>query len=142
MMTSSMQQPRMRRPGLRGQRSAGGFTLVEVLVALAIVAITLGAGLRVGSSQISSAQRQRDTFLAQICADNELIKLRLSRQFPSVGDRSFNCEQAGQVFQGRFRVETTPNPSFRKVDVVIFQTVAGRSEEYTLVKISTLAGVL
>ena len=106
-----------------------GFTLVEVLVALAIVAIALGAGLRVSGSQINHAQRQGDMFRAQLCVENELIKLRLTRQLPDTGDKSFSCEQAGVVLEGQLHVEATPNPSFRKVDAR-----AG------LIKLTTLMG--
>jgi general secretion pathway protein I len=117
-----------------------GFTLVEVLVALAIVAIALGAGLRVSGSQINNAQRQGDMFRAQLCAENELIKLRLTRQLPDTGDKTFSCEQAGVILEGKLHVEATPNPSFRKVDSVVYQAVGDDRQAYTLVKLSTLAG--
>jgi len=117
-----------------------GFTLVEVLVALAIVAIALGAGLRVSGSQINHAERQGLMFRAQLCAENELIKLRLTRQLPDTGDQRFSCEQAGITLAGKLHVEATPNPSFRKVDSVVYQAVAGDQEAYTLLKLSTLAG--
>ena len=117
-----------------------GFTLVEVLVALAIVAMTLGAGLRVSGSQINNAERQGLMFRAQLCAENELIKLRLTRQLPDTGDKSFNCEQAGVTLAGKVYVEATPNPSFRKVDALVYQALGDDKEAYTLLKLSTLAG--
>jgi general secretion pathway protein I len=117
-----------------------GFTLVEVLVALAIVAITLGAGLRVSGSQINNAQRQGDMFRAQLCAENELIKLRLTRQLPDTGDKSFTCEQAGVSYSGKLDVQATPNPSFRKVDSVVYQAEGDNKQAYTLLKLSTLVG--
>ena len=64
---------------MSAQRAAGGFTLVEVLVALAIVAIALLAGTRAASTLTSNAQRQTDIVLAHLCAENELVKARLSR---------------------------------------------------------------
>ena len=73
-----------------GKRIAG-FTLIEVLVALGIVAIALTAGLKATASLGRNAQRQSDVLLAQLCAENELIKLRLSRQMPGVGDSSSDC---------------------------------------------------
>jgi general secretion pathway protein I len=107
-----------------------GFTLVEVLVALAIVAITLGAGLRVSGAQINLAQRQQDMLLAQLCAENELISIKLTRQLPNLGERSFKCEQAGVIQAGMLYVQPTPNPSFRKVDAVVgtlkLSTIVGR----------------
>ena len=54
-----------------------GFTLIEVLVALGIVAIALTAGLKATASLTRNAQRQSDAVLAQLCAENELIKQRL-----------------------------------------------------------------
>ena len=121
------------------QKSAG-FTLIEVLVALAIIAITLAAGLRVSGAQINNTVRQNDMFRAQLCAENELVKLRLTRQLPDTGDKSFECEQAGATFNGTLRVEATPNPSFRKVDALVYQPAGGDKQAYTLLKLSTLAG--
>lgn len=95
---------------------ARGFTLIEVLVALAIVAIALSAGVQASSALIHNGQRQSDTLLAQLCAENELIKMRLSRQMPGVGDSDFTCEQAGRSFGGTLSVFATPNPSFRRVE--------------------------
>ena len=78
--------------GLRAQR---GFTLIEVLVALGIVAIALVAGLQATAALTLNAQRQSDVLLAHICAENELGRLRLARQLPPVGDSDQTCEQAG-----------------------------------------------
>lgn len=117
-----------------------GFTLIEVLVALAIIAITLGAGLRISGSQINLAERSGEMLRAQLCAENELIKLRLSRQLPDVGERSFSCEQAGVTLFGRLVVNGTPNPSFRKVDALVLRPTGDNKEADTLLKLSTLVG--
>ena len=65
-------------------RHTRGFTLVEVLVALGIVAIALTAGLQASAALTRHAGRQSDMLLAQICAENELVRLRLARQLPGV----------------------------------------------------------
>ncbi|MBL8306352.1 MAG: type II secretion system minor pseudopilin GspI [Rubrivivax sp.] len=96
-----------------------GFTLVEVLVALAIVAIALGAGLRAAGVLTDNAQRLSDVIAAQWCADNQLTHLRLSRQFPGIGDADFSCEQLGRSYPGKLVTRPTPNPSFRRVDAVV-----------------------
>jgi general secretion pathway protein I len=100
-------------------RPAGGFTLIEVLVALGIVAIALTAGLKATTALTYNAMRQSDILLAHICAENELIKARLSRQMPGVGDSSQTCEQAGRNFSVNVSVRPTPNPSFRRVDALV-----------------------
>jgi general secretion pathway protein I len=103
----------------RGLRRGSGFTLIEVLVSLAIVAIALVAGLQATSALTRNALRQSDVLLGQMCAENELIRIRLSRQLPNVGDNSLSCEQGGRVLQVTTSVRPTPNPQFRRVDAQV-----------------------
>ena len=98
-----------------------GFTLIEVLVALGIVAIALTAGLKATASLTRNTERQSDVMLAQLCAENELIKLRLAHQMPGVGDSSSSCEQAGQSLLVQTSVRPTPNPNFLRVDAKVFK---------------------
>jgi general secretion pathway protein I len=91
--------------------------LIEVLVALAIVAVSLTAGLKAAAALAHNTQRLGDTLAAQWCADNLLTGLRLQRQFPPVGDSDQGCEQAGASYPMKMVVRPTPNPNFRRVDV-------------------------
>ena len=96
-----------------------GFTLVEVLVALAIVAIALGAGLRAAATLTDNADRLGQVVAAQWCADNQLVNLRLERQYPGVGDAEFSCEQLGRSFRGTVATRATLNPNFRRVEATV-----------------------
>ena len=96
-----------------------GFTLVEVMVALAITAIALVAGLKATAALTDNADRQGAVLLAQLCAENKLIELRLARQLPAVGDFSSDCVQAGRTLQVAHAVRPTPNPNFRRVDAAV-----------------------
>lgn len=96
-----------------------GFTLIEVMVALVIVAIALAAGVKAAGALTDNASRLRSVGAAQWCAENRLTELRLSHQFPSSGESVFACEQLGQNYQGRLVVRATPNPNFQAVDAVI-----------------------
>lgn len=98
------------------RKHLAGFTLIEVLVALAIVAVALAAGLRASGALVNHAQRQTEQLLAQICAENELIRLRLTREMPPLGQNTVNCEQAGQQLAVSVQVSPTPNPNFRRVE--------------------------
>ena len=111
-----------------------GFTLIEVLVALGIVAIALVAGLQATTALTNNAMRQSDVLLAHICAENELVKVRLSRQMPGVGENSVPCGQAGRSFSVTVGVLPTPNPSFRRVDA---QVMDGASP---VLRLSTIVG--
>ena len=100
-------------------RVSAGFTLIEVLVALVIVAVTLGAGIKAAGALLNNAERLTEISEAQWCADNQLTGLKLAKVFPDIGESSFSCEQLGRSYAGTFKVASTPNPNFRRVDTQI-----------------------
>lgn len=100
-------------------RRSAGFTLIEVLVALAIVAIALATGVKAAGALVRNGERLAQVSAAQWCADNLLADLTLERQFPGVGDTDFACEQLGASYPGRLVVRPTPNPNFRRVEAFV-----------------------
>jgi len=96
-----------------------GFTLVEVLVALAVVALALGAGARAIGALWHDSQRQERAILGQICAANALNTISLRGRFPDLGSQVIACVQAGQSFSVTTSVQKTPNPNFRRVDAIV-----------------------
>lgn len=115
-----------------------GFTLIEVLVALGVVALTLTAGLQATGALTRNAERQTDQWLAQLCADNALTALRLQRQLPGTGDSEVACEQVGRTLRVRLAVSPTPNPNFRRVDATVLQ--GGGDNAVRLLSLSTVQG--
>lgn len=122
-------------------RHKRGFTLVEVMVALAIVAIALAAGARASGALLHNAQRQSDTLVAQLCAENELVRIRLAAQLPPIGETSFSCEQGGVSLDGTLAVTATPNPNFRRVDAHV-DTDVGSGASITTVSLLTISTVV
>lgn len=96
---------------------AAGFTLIEVLVALAIVAVALAAGSRAGGALVNNAQRLSDVTLAQWCAENRLTDMRLAKLFPDVGEARLDCQQLGRPLRLRQVVRASFNPNFRIVEI-------------------------
>lgn len=97
-----------------------GFTLIEVLVALAIVAITLGAGIKAAGALTDNAQRIVEVTSAQWCAENQLTELKLTRWFQVPTEFDFSCEQLGVSYKGKVVSRRTPNPNFLRADAQIF----------------------
>lgn len=112
-----------------------GFTLIEVLVALSIVAVTLGAGIKAAAALTANAERLALMTQAQWCAENQLAEIRLAHQFPNVGDTEFECQQLGRSYRGRLIVRPTPNPNFRRVDAAMADEA-----NQALLSISTIVG--
>lgn len=101
----------------RPSRSCGlGFSLVEVLVAVAIVAIALAAGGRAAGALLDNSQRLSDVTAAQWCAENHLVNLKLTRYFPDVGESNSSCPQLGREYKLKVLVRPSFNPNFRIVD--------------------------
>lgn len=119
-------------------RHSRGFTLIEILVALAVVAVALAAGSQATSALTRASARQSDQWLSQLCAENELIRLRLLRQLPGTGESSSECQQAGRTLKVRLSVQPTPNPNFQRVDAIVEGAVDGN--EVRLLSLSTVMG--
>lgn len=111
-----------------------GFTLIEVLVALAIVAIALLAGGKAMNALTQTAERQSEVMLAQICAENQLAAARLSQQLPGLGSTQVDCPQAGRQYEVQVGVFPTPNPDFRRIDAQVF------SGNTPLLRLTTIVG--
>jgi len=107
----------MQRGAATHRSGRSGFTLLEVLVALTIIAVALTAALR-GAMALTGNSRDLDLKLyAVLVAENQLLELRFGRSQVGVGQSQFNCEQGGVVFLCTQSVTATPNPFFRRVEV-------------------------
>ena len=98
----------------------GGFTLVEVLVALAIISIALLAALRVAAGGTNSVGELRARLLAGWVAENVLAESRARGEWPALGIQRGTQRQGGIEFAWREEIIGTPNVAFRRVDIRVF----------------------
>ena len=101
------------------RRRAAGFTLLEVLVALVIVGTALGASLRAIGSLTQNSSDLRASMMATWSAENRLTQIRLAKEWPPTGQRKFECPQGDLQFTCEENVFATPNPYFRRVEVIV-----------------------
>ncbi len=128
--------PPMRKPRRSRRRWTTGFTLLEVLVALVIVGTALAASLRAVGSLTQNSSDLRSAMMATWSAENRLTQIRLAHEWPAIGKREFACPQGELPLRCDEQILSTPNPSFRRVEVsVIDERSPGR-------KIITLSQVV
>ena len=99
-----------------------GFTLIEVLVALAIIAVALMSALRAAGQGTNNVDELRSRLLAGWVAENLLAEHRARRDWLPLGMQRGTGREGGIDFAWREEVIATPNPAFRRVDVRVFAT--------------------
>lgn len=119
----------------RAERPAAGFTLLEVLVALAVVAVALLAAIGTATQSTASAEVLRTRLFATWEAENRLAELRARRAWPDLGVSEGIAEQAGVRLRWRETVDALPDSAFRRVEIAV-RVDGGRGGE------ARLAGVV
>lgn len=100
-------------------KSERGFTLVEVMVALAIVALALTAMAASMNTMIDNANTMRERTYASWIAQNKIVELRLAGVLPEVGTNSGELEYGGTQWGWRTVISETGVESFMRVDVSV-----------------------
>jgi general secretion pathway protein I len=113
-------------------RSPRGFTLLEVLISLAIVAIVLITCLRAQNQSIRLYQLSRDLTIATILARQKMGEIELAG-FPELGEEEGDFEDAFPEFTWRQRVSETPFEEARRVDLSIIWKEGTRERSVDLI---------
>ena len=103
----------------QSRRTGGGFTLLEVLVALAVLAIAMGALIKVASQNAGTAAYLRDKTLAHWVAMNRVVRYEISGAWPSIGDASGTSEMGDRRWYWRAHVSGTPDRDMRRLHVEV-----------------------
>lgn len=106
--------------GRRPRRESGGFTLVEVLVALAVLAIALAAVLHAMGQAIDLTAGLRDRTLALWVAEERAALHQLKPEWPSLDTREGTAELGGREWRWVERTASTPVADFRRMDIEIY----------------------
>ncbi|GAC1624847.1 MAG: hypothetical protein NVS9B10_11240 [Nevskia sp.] len=124
----------MKPPALSGAR---GFTLLEMLVAVAVLAIALAAIISNGARYASGAASLHDKTVALIVARNRMTEIELQPSFPTVGKSDDTVKMGDVEWVWRAEVVETQDPGLRRINIRV-----EKKTDRTATAYATLTGFL
>lgn len=121
-----------------------GFTLLEVLVALAIFAVVAASVLTTSANSVRNAARLEEKALAGWIADNQLAELQLAKPAPPGGRSNRELNFAGRSWEVLQDVQTTSDPGMRRVTLWVAlrdKRAKGSTEERASLVMTGFVGV-
>lgn len=103
-------------------RRAAGFTLIEMLVAVAVLAIAMAAIISGMARHADNAGRLREKTVALWVAHNRLTEIELERGWPDVGKSDGETEMAGVKWKWIVEIKKTPDEHLRRADIRVLST--------------------
>lgn len=126
-------------------KSARAFTLLEVLVALAIFAVVAASVLSASARSLKTAARLEDKTFATWIADNRLQQIQLTEGAPEEGREQGEETYAGRRWLWQVEVQNTSEPEMRRITVRVAlrpaQGLRGKIEDNALATLSGFVGV-
>ncbi|VEF10691.1 general secretion pathway protein I [Pseudomonas fluorescens] len=104
---------------MRARSREAGFTLIEVLVALAIIAVAMSAAVRVAGLMTQSSGLLRDRSVALIAAQSRMAELRLEGKLP-VGMKAIDCDQGRLLLRCEQQIGPAENGRLLKIAIQVF----------------------
>jgi general secretion pathway protein I len=124
-----------RKPALPARRSAG-FTLLEVLVALAVIAIALAAIIHAAGSMAGNTVYLKQKVHAHWVAMNYMAELRRNKAWPLPSTQKKEVRFYGQDWQRITKFSANlPTPNIMRIDIAVLP--AGGDEKYPLVSLTS-----
>lgn len=102
---------------MRRASRQSAFTLLEVLVAMAVLALSLLAAIKVATEVTTSAIHLQDKTYAQWVAMNKVAELRLQTDWPAPGRSNGEMDMAGRSWHWQVEIKTTEDPNVRRLEI-------------------------
>jgi general secretion pathway protein I len=102
-----------------GHRCYRGFTLLEVMIALLVITLGMGAVISTTGESGWKSAHLRESTIASWVAYNEIALYRAKRTWGDVTRRSGETEMANAFWDWEMTIRATPNTSIREVEVEV-----------------------
>lgn len=112
-----------------------GFLLLEVLVAIAVLAIALAALLAAAALETRSLADQKERAIARLVASNAIEELKLAEPWPAPGRRSGRVRMAGQEWRVELIIAATDEPTLRRVESRVARADMGEGASVALIAV-------
>jgi general secretion pathway protein I len=109
------------------RRASAAFTLIEIVVAVAVLAVAMGALISGMARYADNAAYLREKTVALWVAHNRLTEIDLQPDWPALGKSDGDVDMAGVQWRWRATVAETPDPEVRRIDLRV--EAAGRAGE-------------
>ena len=106
---------------IMNHKKISAFTLLEVMVALTVIAITLGAIIKTGSDQAANTAYLKEKSIGHWVAVNNLNQLLLEKQWPALGKTTDSIEMANHEWHWQREVLKTLSPDTRQIIFRIYK---------------------
>lgn len=105
----------------KSRRCWGGFTLLEVMIALAVLAIALSAIITGVSRYANNAAYLRDRTFAHWVAMNKIAEAQIAKEWPPIGDTKGTTVMADGEWSWEVNVTKTEDADVRRMDVKVYE---------------------
>lgn len=119
-------------------RRARGFTLLEVMVAMAVLALALLALIETGGSSAATLERLRDKSLAQWVAMNTLAEYQLQQEAAKPGTSRGTASMAARDWYWTVTSKTTPDADVLRLEIEVRKE---KDDEGPLIRLVGLSAI-
>lgn len=104
---------------MKRRNSQGGFTLLEIVIALGILAIALTAAVKGITAHVSNATHLKERTLAHWVAMNKIAETQIDGSWPSLGKTTGTTEMAGLEWHWQLNITESLDEEIRQLDVTV-----------------------